>query len=371
MVAPAFVAPALYYNLDWADGASGWDNTWLAFQVVGSAAFVESCRHARTDWQVAVGVLVAGTLMVANAFNAFETMSNTDDHRIDHRKALMVDGQYGSSTRSGWSTTVELADTKVGKKAKAEYNSELQRYIVENAAKWRATQECNPLEITKSQVFCAEVERLRGLVKTAEVRDATKAKIEQFDRAAVGKVTPTNADPFVAGISALLGIFGITPSEEGKNGIRSLKRVSRTIALEALATFGPTLWLLLVDGMTGSAGARRAPSMPKPERAPMKSKSEVAVAPTEALNKPMTKCTLEFLRFCADELEEGSTFAIAATPAFRVWESWCQARGIDPGTQKRFGGMMGEKFKRDHNNGYPRYLGVRARLKGECALSVG
>jgi hypothetical protein len=34
---------------------------------------------------------------------------------------------------------------------------------------------------------------------------------------------------------------------------------------------------------------------------------------------------------------------------------------IADGSQKCFGGMMGEHFKRDANDGYPRYLGVRAR----------
>jgi hypothetical protein len=41
--------------------------------------------------------------------------------------------------------------------------------------------------------------------------------------------------------------------------------------------------------------------------------------------------------------------------------AWCKARDLEHVTQKRFGGMMGEKFTRDAN-GYPRYLGVRAKL---------
>ena len=62
-----------------------------------------------------------------------------------------------------------------------------------------------------------------------------------------------------------------------------------------------------------------------------------------------------------DELEEGAIYTINPTEAFELWKRWCQRRGIPHGTQKRFGGTMGERFQRDRNNGYPRYLGVRKK----------
>jgi hypothetical protein len=88
---------------------------------------------------------------------------------------------------------------------------------------------------------------------------------------------------------------------------------------------------------------------------------EARPAPAPAPEEPQSKCTPEFDRFCADCLEEGSTFTIDPTPAFEQWKAWCAKRDIAHGSQKRFGGMMGERFKRDANNGYPRYLGVRAK----------
>jgi phage/plasmid-associated DNA primase len=81
----------------------------------------------------------------------------------------------------------------------------------------------------------------------------------------------------------------------------------------------------------------------------------------QAPAEPKTKATDEFHRFCADCLEEGSTFTINPMPAFELWKDWCSRRTIAHGSQKRFGGMMGERFKRDANNGYPRYIGVRAK----------
>ena len=57
--------------------------------------------------------------------------------------------------------------------------------------------------------------------------------------------------------------------------------------------------------------------------------------------KPASKCTPEFNRFCADVLETGDpTCSIEPTPVFRLWSDWCERRGLDPGSQKRFGGMM-------------------------------
>ena len=69
----------------------------------------------------------------------------------------------------------------------------------------------------------------------------------------------------------------------------------------------------------------------------------VEARPAPAPEEPQSKCTPEFDRFCADCLEEGSTFTIDPTPAFEQWKAWCAKRDIAHGSQKRFGGMMGAR----------------------------
>jgi hypothetical protein len=367
IVAPVLIGPALYYNLDWSPTADLWDNVSSAVLILGSAVIIEACRHARHAWQAGVGLLVGFALVFANGLNAFEHMSNKADHRADHRKSAMVDAENQSSARSEWSAKVDAAKAKVGDRLSSALEADVQRYTVENAQKWQATKECNPKFVTISAAFCAEHARLQGLADAARDRDEAAAKVRRIDDAARDNVTPTNADPFVAAVTSLVGIVGVAPTEEGKKGMRSLKSLSRTLALELLATFGPMLWLVLIDGLMTAAPAvaRTVPGAAKQERAakgePKAAQPVASAEPADAPAKPASKRTPEFERFCADALEEGGTFTIAPTPAFKLWQDYCRARNLEPGTQKKFGGMMGERFTRDANNGYPRYLGVRAR----------
>ena len=82
--------------------------------------------------------------------------------------------------------------------------------------------------------------------------------------------------------------------------------------------------------------------------------------------------TPEFERFCADDLEAGDpTWAISATPAYQHWRAWCHLHNVKSCSQKRFGQIMRARFRKDNNNGYPRYLGVRAKPKAPNLRVVG
>jgi phage/plasmid-associated DNA primase len=82
------------------------------------------------------------------------------------------------------------------------------------------------------------------------------------------------------------------------------------------------------------------------------------------------KLSQEFKAFIADELVAGpETFVISATPAYELWRAWCARKGIEAVSQKRFGGMMAERFTKHANGGYPRYLGVRARKSPRLAVA--
>jgi hypothetical protein len=200
---------------------------------------------------------------------------------------------------------------------------------------------------------------MKQMVNVTQVRDETRATIDPLDAKLGLIVKLTNADPYVATVTSLLGVVGIRPTEEGKAGIRSLKSVIRAVAPEAMATFGPTIIMALFDG-TIAVGRQMSARAPRPEP-----RAEPKVEPlnqqVRVKDEPQPKGTPDFDRFCADELEEGATYAINPTEVFELWKAWCAKRGIPHGTQKRFGGMMGKRFQRDKNNGYPRYLRVRAR----------
>jgi hypothetical protein len=59
-----------------------------------------------------------------------------------------------------------------------------------------------------------------------------------------------------------------------------------------------------------------------------------------------------------------ATFTIDVTPAYHLHLDWRRRHNLPPISQKRFGTMMGEAFDRDPNNGYPFYMGVRAKPRG-------
>jgi hypothetical protein len=65
-----------------------------------------------------------------------------------------------------------------------------------------------------------------------------------------------------------------------------------------------------------------------------------------------------------------AAYSITAGESFQLWQAWCRRHDVDHGSQRRFGEMMDERFAKDRNNGYPRYLGVRSRINPGPALHV-
>jgi hypothetical protein len=321
--------------------------------------------------------MVAVALVVANSFNAVENIATSTDHRTDHRRSIIEDAQKRSSARSEWSAKVDDARSKVGVTAWSEYNSKVELHKLSDPQKWNATNHCAPEKVTISKAFCLEYERLNGLAKIAWDRDIAQAKVIEIDNADDGKEKIANADPFVATVVAMVGVLGFKSDPHNDLGVRSLKTFQRAGALEAMATFFPMLWLAFVDILIKLATtvAKVAPTIVKPRRSELPAKGEepkseplqgsstegngISAAPPA---KP-SKCTPEFECYCADELEQGSTFDIKATPAYRLWQDWCLAHNLEAGSQKAFGLMMREKFTKDDKHGYPRYLGVRAKPK--------
>jgi hypothetical protein len=359
-ITPIWVAPALYYNLDWVTPGAGWENLWQSVLVAFAAlCFIGLEKLEAWPSKAAAGVL--GTILVVNnCWSALDNISTSADLRIDGRKAEMALSSTQRSGRSAWSKKVDEARKTVGDTATDKLESDMQQLLSENSRKWQATKQCDPMEISRSREFCTEYRRLEGLVKTAKVRDEYQAKIDTQD-AKLESVAPppTNADPMAATVA---DTFGVRPE-----AVRHVRSLWKTFAIEAAAAIMPMVWIGLIDLLiAGIAMVQRAQAT-KARVAGLAAKREAAAAAQpKAPAKPVEpKSTPDFDRFSADELDSGDvTWSILATPAFKLWEDWCRARNLPACSQRRFGEMMGERFKRDRNNGYPRYLGVRQRPKG-------
>ncbi len=302
-----------------------------------------------------------------------ETIAEAADHRIDGRSTEISGFSRGESERSGWSAIVGDAKKLVGTAPVAALQSEADGYIAKGAKVWRATEQCNPLEINRAAAFCAEVARLKARVATAAERDKAQAKIDAYDASHVGAKPPTNADPMAALFSSLMATFNVSVTADGQKGFRAWRGVWNTVALEAMAGVMPLIWVAIIRSLVASikglqrmATARATRQRNVPEKL---DNDDIAPVAKPVVEKP-TKITPEFERWCADELEEGATYSIGATIAHKQHNAWRKRHNMPEISQKRFGEMMGERFTRDKNHGYPRYLGAQASARKSPGLRV-
>jgi hypothetical protein len=371
----------MYYNLDWASPGMNWDNA-FAVVLVLAGALCFGVLHIDMDRACkCLAVLLGLGLLCNNAWNALENISTIEDRRIDGRSAEIARFSDRSSDRRQWSTTVDDAKVQLQGKSTGLLEADLQQYLATNAAKWRATNHCDVAQITKSQAFCTEVKRLEGLVETGKARDKAQAKIEALDeKQEASAAPPTNADPMAVRVQSMLAAVGVTPTTEGLVGIRHWRSLQKTFMLEAVASLMPMIWIAIIKWLIAlltsiERGAAAMATRLRNAQAKLEQKAEEPEKPAEPVSTqpkgPKSKITPEFERFVADVLETGdATWALRPTPAYDAWKAWCGVRGLMPGSQRVFGEMMKERFGRDPNNGYPRYLGVRLRPKASPQLVV-
>ncbi len=103
MIAPFWLAPAIFVNVDWSKGLwDGWN--WASVgSILASAVFMEGARRARSVVFTPVLVVFGFYLVFCNVQVAFENVSHRSDDRSDHRRTAMVAAKNGSSQRSQWS----------------------------------------------------------------------------------------------------------------------------------------------------------------------------------------------------------------------------------------------------------------------------
>lgn len=386
MVAVWPLIPAMLININWADGIAAPWNLAAAGAIVGSAVFVEASWQARSWLMSPVYLLLATILFACNAQVAFENVTTRSDHRSDHRKSAMVAAKSQWSQRSQWSQGRAEAATIAGEAAPATFQSEIDAKIASDSRRWQSTGECNPLQITAadSRSFCSAIAELKAKKAAAERRDELDAKVAAIDaKAELAGEVPTSADPFADNVAAFLSMFGVELSNATKKAIGAQKDVLRSVTLEIVATFGPTAWLLTVNGMMSAAPHAPVPK-PTPERKPERrswswrrnrhDKADLAAkvenidmaepAPAVALDDP-------FHKFVAEMIEEATGITTPASETFKAWQAWCAKYGLEIGTQKAFGTKMVAKFARENNNHRPRYLNIRIRSTRPSLRVVG
>lgn len=363
--APVWVAPAVYYNLDWLKGSLG-DNLAAVTFICAAALCFLALHWLSNGWLKVMAVVLGMGLTCNNSWNALENISNVDNRRIDDRKQEIEDSDRRSSARSGWSAAVTAAKLLVQDKSVTELEGDVERYEAENAAAWNSSRQCKG-KLTTSAAFCAEHARLKGLIETARTRDSNQALITAQDEANKGKGKPTHADNMAATVILMMAPLHryIDPSPES---IRAWRIATKTFWLEAQAAIMPAIHIALIDTLIAFikatmrlASAVRARVARRPEPA-----ADGAPAPVQ--KAPKSKITPEFTRFCADEYELGPTYTIDPTPAYELFCKWRTSRGLPKVSQRKFGDMMTEAgpeagWRRDPNNGYPRYIGVRAKVR--------
>ena len=151
--------------------------------------------------------------------------------------------------------------------------------------------------------------------------------------------------------------LGYQPSER----LIVAEALTRALQLELLAAFGPGCHLFMINlilalGAHVSSVSTRLRNMSKKSKKGDASKPAAvkAVAPTSA-------DTID--RWMADDLDDGAG-SMKSKEVRALCKAWCDAHKVEMPDENELWARMRARFKHDPNNGRPRYLGVKRRVKG-------
>jgi hypothetical protein len=357
--------PAIVYNVDWTGHGSWQANATAVIMILASALFIEAGHIAR-DWVLTPLLMVAALcLVVGNTKQAMRNLSLSNEVASEVRAATLAGGSHLASQRSHLlarrNAQVEIAgETTVGT-----LKAQLEALQLSDPRTWNATDGCEEVRAKASGAFCARVAAARGKIEAAAERDRLDAELAKLPLPTVVAPTSTEApvvDPYVANTKALLEEVGFKPTERL---IKAEEALFRAFLLELTAAFGPTAWLLLVSMLqTGVAHVSAAAARMRKPAAKALPASE-AKAHTPAL--PENADDLD--RCIADVFEDAPAGKMAAKEIRPLVVAWHEVRNLKLDESKLWM-RMGQRFRRDPNNGRPRYLGLRPRVKGSPRLAV-
>jgi hypothetical protein len=252
---------------------------------------------------------------------------------------------------------VELA----GETAVGALEAQLQALQLGDLRTWNATKGCEDVTAKASGAFCAKVADARARIEAAKERDRIDAELAKLPvpKLVAGGEAPV-ADAYVANVVALPREAGFKPSERL---VKAEEAIARAFSFELLAALGPTCWLSFIDMMAlGSAAvSARMRKAASPQPSPNKRGEAAAPAPAEPAD--------DLDRCLADLFEIEPAGVMSAKDIRPLVQAWFAAKGLRL-NETQLWVRMGARFKRDPNGGRPRYLGLKARVKGPPKLAV-
>jgi hypothetical protein len=359
-----WLAPALLFNVDWTGHGTLQANTAAVLMILGSALFIEGALRLRSWVLTPICVLAALFLVYVNTKQATRVLSLSGESASEAKAAEIARGSQLASQGSQWLARRKVQVELAGETTVGALEAQLQALQLSDLRTWNATKGCEDVTAKASGVFCAKVAEAKARIEAATERDridAELAKLPVPKLAAVAGGEAPVADAYVANVVALLREAGFKPSERL---VKAEEAIARAFSFELLAALGPTCWLAFINMMAAggavvSARMRKAalPSQPSPS----KRGDGVASVPVEPAD--------DLDRCIADLFEAEPAGVMSAKEIRPLAQAWFTTKGLKLDESKLWP-RMGERFKRDPNNGRPRYLGLKVRVKGPPRLAV-
>jgi hypothetical protein len=308
-------------------------------------------------------VLAALFLVYVNTKQATRVLSLSSEAASEAKQAEIARGSHLASQGSQWVARRKVQVELAGETPVAALEAQMQALQLGDLRAWSATKECADVTIKASAAFCTKVAQARARVAAAKERDRIDAELAKLPTPKVAVTANAEApvaDAYVANVVSLLKEAGFRPSERL---VKAEEALARAFSFELLAALGPTCWLAFVN-MLAAGGAAVSERMRKaaPQTSPRK-RGEAPVLPAPA--EPAD----DLDRAIADLFESEPAGVMSAKQIRPIVEAWFATKGLKLDESKLWP-RMGERFKRDPNNGRPRYFGLKVRVKGPPKLAV-
>jgi hypothetical protein len=358
-----WLAPALSFNVDWTGHGTVQANTAAVLMILGSALFIEGALRLRSWVLTPICILAAFFLVYVNTKQATRVLSLSSEAASEAKAAEIARGSQLASLGSQWVARRRVQVELAGETTVGALEAQLQALQLTDLRAWNATKGCEDVTAKASGVFCAKVAEARAKIEAAKERDRIDAELAKLPVPKLATVAGGDApvaDAYVANVVALLREAGFKPSERL---VKAEEAIARAFSFELLAALGPTCWLAFIDMMAlgsavVSARMRKAAS---PQPSPNKRGEAAAPAPAEPAD--------DLDRCLADLFEVEPAGVMTAKDIRPLVQAWFSAKGVRL-NETHLWVRMGARFKRDPNGGRPRYLGLKARVKGPPRLAV-
>lgn len=376
LLAFACLVPALVWNVDWAGAGVPTKIGAVACIAVAAALWFAALRQKSALAGLACAAL-ALAFTVHNTSSAFGNLYRVSADLRDSRGTVagIVAGRTErlSQLSRQRDETLKLA----GEKPAAVLADEMNTLLVENSARWRATNGCAPDRITlpESRAFCAQVGRLRTVAAAARQRDAIDAETAALRQQASTGPTVTEADTFAAGVASVLVAAGWSLPSNTKGGLPSLRALAMAVIFELGAALGPAFMF----GMASNADRNRRPLVVKVlrlMRLVLRSRPALKTAtPAAGLYAPMMQDDEEAIaplaRFLTERVQIASRESVTVGEAWDAYLSFCGLSKLEPGSRTAFGLAMGKRFDKTGSKNNLRYVGLRLLPNSSRVVALG